>query len=262
MRTRLATLILLVILSLPLTARGQSIPLPKIDSINIYGQIGDFEGNDAIDAKTYGPFGTYGWGFETAFNLITADTHVVELAVGYDQLYQHAKFKDGFILDGEIRNLPNVSLYVSFKNDLYVGVATGIVSLANATINDGTTRVAIAGDTFDLAAKIGYAIPLQPETSIAERRVNGFVEADYHVRYFGGLNYGSEAPADLPSRVYLGGFTVLAGIQVSIDGGKAKAEEKAKLDAKNKLDAKAKSGDKAKSDEKAKSDDKPKLDAK
>jgi hypothetical protein len=154
---------------------------------------------------------------------------VVELAVGYDQLFQHARFSEGFVLNGEVRELPSISIYISFANDLYIGLATGVVSLANANIdNGGGARFAITGDTFDAAAKIGYEIPLQPGTSIADRRVYGFVEADYHARYFGGLNYGTGAPADLPSRLYLGGFTVSAGVQISLDG---KNNAKAKLKA-------------------------------
>lgn len=202
--------------------------LPKIDGINFYGEVGDFEGHEAVDAQSYGPFGTYGWGFESTFTLSAKDTHVVELAVGYDQLFQHARFADGFVLRGEIRELPSVSIYVSFPNDVYVGIATGVVSLANANINDGVSRYSISGDTFDAAAKIGYTIPFQPGTSIENRRIYGFIEADYHARYFGGINYGAGAPADLPGRMYLGGFTLSTGVQISLDGkNTAKAALKA-----------------------------------
>jgi hypothetical protein len=217
MRVAIGALLISVLAS-PIAA-AQSLMLPRIDSINFYGEVGDFEGKTAVDAQTYGPFGTYGWGFETAFTLAASDSHVVELAVGYDQLFQHARFSDGFTLSGEVRELPSISIYVSFPNDLYVGFATGVVSLANANINDaGAARFSITGDTFDAAAKIGYEIPLQPGTSIVDRRVYGFVESDYHARYFGGLNYGPGAPAELPSRMYLGGFTVSAGVQISLDG--------------------------------------------
>lgn len=221
---RLVTLIVAFFECLsPATARAQSVVLPKIDSIDFFGQVGDFEGGDAVDAKTLGPFGTYGWGFETTFNLNATNSNV-ELGVGYDQLYLHSKFRDGFVLSGEVRDLPNVSVYVSFRDDLYVGLATGIVSLANASINNRASRFTVTGDTFDVAAKAGYAIPFQSGVPSADRRVNGFVEADYHARYFGGINYGNGAPADLPSRVYLGGFTVVVGVQVSL--GKTKVDPK------------------------------------
>ena len=62
----------------------------------------------------------------------------------------------------------------------------------------------------------------EPGKSLEHRRAYGFVEADYHARFFGGLVYGSGAPADLPSRIYLGGATVSAGIEVMLDASRAK----------------------------------------
>jgi hypothetical protein len=230
MRTAIVVLILTLALASPITASAQTLMLPKIDSINFYGEVGEFEGKTAVDAQTYGPFGTFGWGFETGFVVASSDSHVVELSVGYDQLFQHSRFSDDFVLKGEVRDLPSISIYVSFPNDMYVGIATGLVSLANATIDNGTSRFAITGDTFDAAAKIGYEIPLQPGTSIVDRRIYGFVEADYHARYFGGITYGAGAPADLAGRMFLGGFVVSMGVQISLDG-KNSAKAKLKGDA-------------------------------
>ena len=107
---------------------------------------------------------------------------------------------------------------------MYVGLATGVVSLANATVGDD---VAVNGSTFDAAAKVGYAIPFQPNTPLEKQRVYGFIEADYHVRYFD-LVYGAGAPAGLPSRMYLGGATASIGIQVMINADKAKGAKAAK----------------------------------
>jgi hypothetical protein len=233
-------IVALFLVSSSISAHAQTVMLPRIDGINFYGEIGEFEGKEAIDANTYGPFGTYGWGFETSFTLAATSSHVVELAVGYDQLFQHARFAEGFDLRGEVRELPSVSIYISFPDDLYVGLATGVVSLANATIDNGTSRFAITGDTFDAAAKIGYEIPLQPGTSIVDRRIYGFIEADYHARYFGGINYGAGAPADLPGRMYLGGFTLSTGVQISLD---AKNNAKATLKGKASDPAPAKPSD-------------------
>jgi hypothetical protein len=229
MRSWLVTALIFILLAA--TARraiAQSIVLPKIDSINFFGEVGDFEGRDAVDAQTYGPFGAYGWGFETAFTMAAKDSYVVEMAIGYAQLFQHAKFSDGFSWKGEVRDLPSLSVYISFKNDLYVGIGTGIVSLANTTIDNGASRFAVTGDTFDAAAIVGYTIPLQSADSLADQHVKGFIETAYHARYFGGVNYGAGAPADLPGRVYLGGFTVLAGVQIAI-GTKAAVADPAKI---------------------------------
>lgn len=218
----------MLLVLLTATAHAQTIPIPKIDSINFFVQAGDFEGKDAVDAQSYGPFGTYGWGFETNFNVASSASHVVELSVGYDQLYQHAHL-GSFALSGEVRDLPSLSVYVSFPSDLYVGLATGVVSLANATIDDGMSRYAVSGDTFDVAGKIGYAVSLQPGKELPDRRVSAFVEAGYHARYFGGITYGFNAPADLPQRLYLGGFVVALGIQISIDPLHGKSDKPTKL---------------------------------
>jgi hypothetical protein len=209
----------------PSVASAQSIVLPRLDSVNFYGEVGDLE---AHEAKNLQPVGTFGWGFEAGFTVASSATHMLEISLGYDTLFEHARFNDGTLFTGELRDLPSISVYTTFSNDMYVGIATGVVALANATVDNGAARFSITGDTFDAAAKVGYTIPFQPGTSIENRRIYGFIEADYHARYFGGLNYGAGAPLDLPGRMYLGGFTLAIGIQISLDGkNNAKAALKA-----------------------------------
>ena len=200
------------------SAHAQSVPLPRLDSISFFGEAGDFEGHAVVDSHTYGPLGTFGWGFETAFTVIAKTDYLVELAVSYDELFERARLGT-FVWTGEVRNLPGTTLYVTFRNGLYVGVATGVTSLAHTSIDNGTARYSVGGDTFDFAPSVGYSFPFQ-DSSLDDRRVDGFVEVAYHVRYFGGLDYGPGAPADLPSSIYLGGFALCAGVQIAI-GAKA-----------------------------------------
>ena len=220
-------LIFIALLLSASVARAQSIGLPHLDSVNFYGELGDFESRDA---KNLQPVGIYGWGFEAGFTVAASDTHILELSVGYDSFFEHAQFHDGTVLTGELRDLPSISLYATFSNDVYIGLATGVVSLANASIAGRATQYTVSGSTFDAAAKIGYSIPFQSSKPIDKQRLYGFVEIDYHVRYFGGLNYGVTSPTDLPNRIYLGGVTVALGIQISLDG-KNSAKAKLKGDA-------------------------------
>lgn len=212
------SLVILLLVGLETPAYAQIPPLPKLDSVSFFAQVGDFESGTLAGTRAYGPFKTFGWGFETAFTVVAKDDCLVELAVGYDQLFTRERL-GSFIWSGEVRDLPSTTIYVSFPNNFYVGVATGITSLTHTSINDGTSRFAVSGDTFDAAVVIGYAFPLQAR-SLVDRRIGGFVEAAYHARYFGGLDYGPGAPASLPDRLYLGGFTVSVGIQLAI-GAKA-----------------------------------------
>lgn len=197
-------------------AGAQSLSLPKIDNINVFGQIAEFEGKDATDAKTFHGFGSYGWGFETSFEMTVKDSYVVELAVGYDQLFLESKL-GAFTMHGTVRDLPSISAYTSLSNGLYFGIGTGLTSLANTTITDGTSRFTVSGDTFDLDGHVGYALALDGAKKLNDTRLNAFIDLGYHARAFGGVNYSTNAPvADLPSRLYLGGFVVAAGIQVSL----------------------------------------------
>lgn len=199
-------------------AAAQAIPLPKLDGVTFFGEVGDFEGKEVVDSRTYGPIGAFGWGFETAFTVTAKDDYLVEIGVGYDQLFQRGKLRD-FAWTGEVRDLPSTAIYVSFPDGLYVGLATGIASLANASIDDGTSRYSVSGDTFDAAGIIGFSFSFE-DRPLDDRRVGGFVELAYHARYFGGVDYGPGAPASLPGSLYLGGFVASAGVQIAI-GAKA-----------------------------------------
>jgi hypothetical protein len=217
MRSLLVGLFLVVATAV---AHAQSVGLPKVDSVNFFGEVGDFESREATSLNK---LPVYGWGFETTFTVSSTDTHIVELAIGYDQFFEHADLKaSGYLLDGNMRDLPSISVYFTFRHNVYVGLSTGVVSLAGATVSNPSNRFTVTGDTFDAAGKLGYAIPFQPGQPLAKQRVYGFVEADYHARYFGALNYSAGAPADLPTRIYLGGVTLAIGIQVCIDPVAAK----------------------------------------
>lgn len=214
----------LVILST--TAAAQGIPLPKLDSVTFFGEVGDFEGKDVVDSRMYGPIGAFGWGFETGFTVTAKDDYLVEIGMGYDQLFQRGRLR-GFAWTGEVRDLPSTAIYVSFPDGLYVGLATGIASLANASIDDGTSRFSVGGDTFDAAGVVGFSFSFE-DRPLDDRRVGGFVELAYHARYFGGVDYGAGAPASLPASLYLGGFAASVGVQIAI-GAKAAITAKPKV---------------------------------
>lgn len=215
-----AFVIIGLLLGLFTSAHAQSLSLPKIDSVNFYGEIGDFESKEA---KNLQPVGTLGWGFESVFIVAANTSHICELAVGYGQVIENMAFHNGYTLTGEVQDLPSISLYFTFHNDIYIGIGTGLISLANASINEGSTRITVSGDTFDASAKVGYAIPLQRSLPLEEQRFFGFVEADYDARYFGGLTYTGTPPlspgalAELPTRIYLGGASLAIGVQVLLD---------------------------------------------
>ena len=90
---------LLIVLSATPPARAQTIGLPRLDSVNFFVEAGDFESKEAVDLQHPG---VYGWGFETGFTVASSDTHVLELALGYDQFLEHARFGDGAVLTGEL----------------------------------------------------------------------------------------------------------------------------------------------------------------
>jgi len=192
------------------TARAQSLPpLPKIDNVNFFVQAGDVmgSGNVADDPSSRTHLGEIGWGFETTFDMPSPGWVKFELAVGYDQLFLRAKLDDKYTLRGAIRDLPSVSIYATAPCGLYVGLGTGMVSLDNVTAYTGSTReFSIAGDTFDLAAHVGYATP-----------IGAFVELAYHTRFIAGASYGAGAPAQgLPPSLYIGGVTLSIGWQISL----------------------------------------------
>jgi len=227
----LLSVLIPVIVSWSTIVDAQTIPLPKIDSINFFGQAGEFEGHDVTDAKNFAGFGSYGWGFETSFEMAAKGAYVAELAVGYEQLFLNAKLDQRFAMHGTVRDLPSISVYVSFPNNLYVGVGTGVTSLVNTTITDSTSRFTVTGDTFDVAAKAGYVIPLGGGDSLTSRRINAFIEGSYHARQIGGVNYSMGAPANLPSRLYIGGGVVAVGVQVSLKTTTSLSDDQIKKEA-------------------------------
>jgi hypothetical protein len=200
-------------------ARAQSIGLPKMDSISFYGEVSDFESREAHSIAPV----VVGWGFETAFTVASAPSHTVELALGYDNAFEHAQLRNGAVLDGELRSLPSISVYLTLASDVYIGLGTGVVSLTNASLTTPAAKYPLGGDTFDASARLGYSLPLEPSKALANRRAYAFVEADYHVRYFGGLSYSLGAPPETPSRMYLGGASFSLGLQVMLDAATAKA---------------------------------------
>jgi len=230
---RVITLVLGLLCVSVSAVSAQSFSLPKIDSINVYGQLGEFEGKHLVDAHQYTPanFGSYGWGFESSFDVLVKDDYAVELAVGYDQLFVQAKLDDRFSLHGTLRNLPAISAYVSFNNHTYVGLGTGLASFSNSSIQDSTGRYSFSGDTFDLAAKAGVTFALDRSTALKDRRVDAFIEGSYHARILGGVNYGTGAPADLPSRLFVGGVVVTAGVQISLKSSDTLTDSKIKVEA-------------------------------
>ena len=216
--------VLIVLLSLLFTpaASAQGFPLPHIDDLNFYAQIGTTSGSKDVSDNRHDFPPQFGWGFETSFGLLHTDSVTVELALGYEQLFLHEKLSS-FELRGTLRDLPSSTIYISGTTGRlhpYLGFGTGVVSLANTTINDGTSRFSISGDTFDLDFKTGLAVGLACDGDCAKHeRVNLFVEGAYHARFFGGVAYGSGAPPDLPGSLYFGGFVVSAGAQVALGAG-------------------------------------------
>jgi hypothetical protein len=211
-------LCLCLLLALETPLHAQTIPLPRLDGIDIFGSVGDFESHTIAPLHHYGPFDAVGWGFETLFTVTAKDDYLVEIGVSYAQLFERATL-GRYTLTGEVRDLPGSTVYVTFPHGLYVGLGTGVTALAHASINDGTSRYSVGGDTLDLSGVVGYVITLHGRRA-SDRRVNSFVEIGYHARYFGGLDWGSGAPATLPISAYLGGCVVSFGVQIAI-GAKA-----------------------------------------
>jgi hypothetical protein len=192
------------------TASAQSLPpLPKIDNVNFFVQVGDVMGSGdlADDPSPRTHVSAIGWGFETSFDMPSPAWVHFELAVGYDQLFLRAKLDDQYTLRGAIRDLPSVSIYATMPCGLYAGLGTGLVALDNVTAYSGSTReFSISGDTFDLATHVGYATAL-----------GAFVELAYHTRFIAGASYGTGAPATgLPPSLYIGGVTLSLGWQISL----------------------------------------------
>ena len=199
------------------TVSAQSLPaLPKIDNVNFFVEAGDVKGSSNItdDPSKHLGVGELGWGFETSFDMPSPGWARFELAVGYDQLFLRAKLDNKYVLRGAIRDLPSISVYATaVTNGMYAGLGTGLMSLDNVTAYSGNTRqFSIGGDSFDLAAHLGYAA-----------HAGAFVELAYHVRFIGGPSYGMGAPPEgLPPSLYIGGVTVSVGWQISLRAKRAK----------------------------------------
>jgi hypothetical protein len=192
-------------------ASAQSLSLPSIDKINVFVHGGRLLGSDDLFSnKTL----DIGWGFETIFQLKELEVdRVIELAVGYDDLFMSASLGGRYQARGSIRSLPSISIYFSTFYNFYAGVGTGITSMTNVFVYDNTRRIAsLKGDTFDLAGTLGYIVPMG--------RVALFLEAGYHTRYLGGVSYGDhERPMDiagLPRSLYFGGFSLALGFQLDL----------------------------------------------
>ena len=207
-----------LLLALETPAAAQAVPLPRLDGIDFFGSVGDLESRAIAPAHRVGPFSTFGWGFETTFTVVAKDDYLVEIGVSYAQVFERGTL-GGYVFTGELRDLPGSTVYVTFHDGLYLGIGTGMTSLAHASVDNGTSRYAVSGDTIDLSGVVGFATTLLGRDA-ADRRVNGFVEVAYHARYFGGLDWGMGAPATLPTSAYLGGGTVSIGVQLAI-GAKA-----------------------------------------
>jgi hypothetical protein len=206
-----AAVMFVLILSTARGASAQSISLPSIDKINFFVHGGHFVGSEDLQTARRADFG---WGFETIFQLKEIEPkRVIELAVGYDQLFIDSSI-DNYQVRGSIRSLPSIFVYFSTFHNFYAGLGTGIASMTNVFVYDNNKRVAsLKGDTFDLAAKIGFiTCPI--------RRVSLFAEAGYHVRHLGGVFYDNvQMPTDivgLPRSLYFGGISFGAGIQINL----------------------------------------------
>lgn len=192
-------------------ASAQTLTLPSIDKLNFFILGGRFLGSDDLSPNRRLDLG---WGFETIFQLKEIEEdRVIELAVGYDHLFMDASIGGKYQARGSIRSLPSISIYFSTFYNFYAGVDTGITSMTNVFLYDHARRVAsLKGDTFDLAAKLGYIVPMG--------RVSLFGEVGYHARYLGGVFYDdATTPTDiagLPRSLYFGGFSLGIGVQVNL----------------------------------------------
>lgn len=212
--TSRVVVVVLVLLGAARGAGAQALPLPRLDSINIYVQTGRFL--PKADLVTAEDSLLYGWGFETAFDvgpLGPKGRWLLELAVGYEQLSGMASRVNAYRVEGSVRDLPSVTAYVTDRDTgLYFGAKTGLVTLAhmNAVDRSDDRVYGVHGSTIMLGASVGWSYDFGLS-----------VELSYGIRYFPGVSYDlpldqQQLPDDLPQSIAMHGFTLAVGYQISL----------------------------------------------
>lgn len=144
---------------------------------------------------------------------------ILELALGYSQFASVRSRDASFELRGTARELPALTVYLSFDGYLgavtpYVGVRSGIIDIQNLQAIDGvrgieTTVYSATPRAFQLGGIIGLAFGtwmLQPR-----------IEYAYHLRDFPSLQWSpGKVPTRVPREIAFSGSTITVGLQINV----------------------------------------------
>lgn len=145
---------------------------------------------------------------------------ILELALGYSQFSGLTSADASFELRGTVREYPALSVYASFDRFLpfitpYIGARSGLIDIAHLqaveSIGSDSTRVYAASPrAFQFGAVVGLSVGPQ----LAPLRV----EYAYHSRSFASLQWSGATviPSRLPREITFSGWTLSAGIQISL----------------------------------------------
>jgi hypothetical protein len=197
----------------PARVLAQALPLPRLDTVNIFVQAGEFAPRADLVGTSHGAL--YGWGFETAFEAGPVghnNRYMLELAVGYEQVSGIGSRVSQYQVDGALRDLPSVTAYLTDRDSgFYLGVKTGLVELSHFHAYDaGGAAYGMNGDTIMLGAAAGYTFRWGLDLELA-----------YEVRWFPGITYDlppgvMTVPSDLPKDMNLHGFMFAVAYQIGI----------------------------------------------
>lgn len=150
--------------------------------------------------------------YSMAYRAPPVDTVMTfELGLGYGQTSAIEMLTEEYTVVGSVRDFPSASLYVSDeRSSFYAGLRSGLIQTSGLQAYDaaGTTLRASA-TAFQVGGLIGYAPRLFS--------VFPFLEAGWVFRQFGSIDWeGDVVPTELPRRLNLSGWQLVAGVQVSV----------------------------------------------
>lgn len=152
----------------------------------------------------------------------TKEYAVIELGLGYSQFSGLRSTDSSYQLYGTVRELPAVSVYLSFptvwsRGTPYLAARTGLIRLQNAQLvgppmTDSTSTAYVgSAEAFQLGAALGLAV--------GPRRLQGTIELAYHWRNFPSVLWSGQTavlPTQFPTDLNLSGPSLALGIQVKL----------------------------------------------
>jgi hypothetical protein len=136
----------------------------------------------------------------------------LEVGIGYGQSEGFRLRDPELELNAMIRNLPAVSLYMTYEPwRTYVGFRTGLMRTEALQVQDADGVVHRGrGEAFQVGALLGHVVPVRPTFL--------FAEAGYVLRAFPSVEWATSGPLPpgLPRRLDASGWLVSGGIQFPV----------------------------------------------